>query len=66
MKHIVLAHLSESCNTPAIARDDVGTALGRTRYRGALHTAAQDAVLGPLSAGAAVSIAPRVEQLQLF
>ncbi len=39
---VVLAHLSESANTPTMAASVVGAALERRRYRGALRVAPQD------------------------
>jgi phosphoribosyl 1,2-cyclic phosphodiesterase len=41
LHHVVLAHLSERCNTPDEARATVEPALRRAGYRGALHVAAQ-------------------------
>jgi phosphoribosyl 1,2-cyclic phosphodiesterase len=46
--HVVLAHLSERCNTEADARATVGPALAEAEFGGVLHVAAQHAVLGPL------------------
>ena len=53
LRHVVLAHLSESCNDPAIASDGARRALARGRFRGTVSVAAQDMVLGPLVPGAA-------------
>lgn len=39
---IVLAHLSERCNTPAFARDAIAPTLVQLGYRGQLHIALQD------------------------
>ncbi|HEX5829990.1 MAG TPA: MBL fold metallo-hydrolase [Gemmatimonadaceae bacterium] len=47
--HVVLAHLSEKCNTRAVALEGMGAALRRTRFRGALHAAAQDTPMGPFA-----------------
>ena len=47
LNHLVLAHLSENCNDQRTALTTVGTALERTRYRGAVHAAPQHAVAGP-------------------
>lgn len=49
LRHVVLAHLSEQCNTPRLAADAVQGALASTRFRGAVTPAAQDAVLGPVA-----------------
>lgn len=45
LRHVVLAHLSEKCNTPRHAMQAVGDALRTTRFRGTLRAAKQDAVL---------------------
>lgn len=63
LRHVVLAHLSESCNDARLAVEAVTAALSRTRFRGAVAAAPQDAVLGPFVARAAR--APAVEQLAL-
>ncbi|GJG87594.1 MBL fold metallo-hydrolase [Gemmatimonadetes bacterium T265] len=52
LRHVVLAHLSESCNEPRLASADVGAALARTRFRGAITPALQDLVAGPFVATA--------------
>lgn len=46
---VVLAHLSERCNTAAAARTEVGRALRRVKFRGVLHVAEQDEPLGPIA-----------------
>lgn len=63
LRHVVLAHLSEQTNTPAHAREAVRAALGRTRCRGQVWAAAQDAVLD-LAIGTARAREGR--QLSLF
>ncbi|MDQ3604949.1 MAG: MBL fold metallo-hydrolase [Gemmatimonadota bacterium] len=45
---VVLAHLSANANDPELAREVVGRALGRRRFKGVLALAAQDAPLEPL------------------
>jgi phosphoribosyl 1,2-cyclic phosphodiesterase len=45
---VVLAHLSERCNTAAEARATVGPALRRAGFDGALHVADQDVPLPPI------------------
>lgn len=45
---VVLAHLSQQCNTAAEARATVGPALRRAGFRGALHVADQDKPLAPI------------------
>ena len=52
VKHLVLAHLSENCNTPDVAVDGMRTAVGGTRFRGTITAAKQDAVMGPFLPGA--------------
>jgi phosphoribosyl 1,2-cyclic phosphodiesterase len=44
LSHVVLAHLSERCNSPRVALETVGTPLRKTRFRGRLTAARQDAV----------------------
>ena len=51
LKHIVLAHLSETNNAPDVARRSAGLALKRAGWRGELRVAAQDAPTGPCGAG---------------
>ncbi len=46
---VVLAHLSERCNTEAEARAEVGRALEAVAFAGELHVALQDRPAGPLS-----------------
>ncbi|HEX4682816.1 MAG TPA: MBL fold metallo-hydrolase [Gemmatimonadaceae bacterium] len=53
MNHLVLAHLSENCNTTDVAVESMRGALGRTRFKGAVTAAQQDAVVGPFTPGAA-------------
>jgi phosphoribosyl 1,2-cyclic phosphodiesterase len=47
LAHLVLAHLSEKNNTPALADRTVRSALRPTAFRGKITTARQDAVVGP-------------------
>ncbi|MDQ3557143.1 MAG: MBL fold metallo-hydrolase, partial [Gemmatimonadota bacterium] len=49
---VVLAHLSESSNDPALALDGVGVALERMRFRGSLAVAPQEGPLEPIDLGA--------------
>jgi phosphoribosyl 1,2-cyclic phosphodiesterase len=46
---VVLAHLSEQCNSAAEARRTVAPALRRAGFRGALHVADQDTPLAPIT-----------------
>ena len=49
LRQVVLAHVSESNNTPQIAYECMRAALKSTRFRGALAPAFQDSVVGPFS-----------------
>jgi phosphoribosyl 1,2-cyclic phosphodiesterase len=62
---VVLAHLSQECNDPALALDVVGSALGKKGYEGLLRVAAQDEPLAGLDVTNLAS-AVRSPQLQLF
>lgn len=53
MHHLVLAHLSENCNTPQVALGAMRSAIARTAFRGTLTAAKQDSVVGPFTPGAA-------------
>jgi phosphoribosyl 1,2-cyclic phosphodiesterase len=53
LQHLVLAHLSDKCNTPEVALGAMRTALTRSRFKGTLSAAPQDAVLGPFCPGTA-------------
>jgi phosphoribosyl 1,2-cyclic phosphodiesterase len=45
---VVLAHLSQQCNSASAARQEAGRALRRVKFRGALHVAPQDQPLPPI------------------
>jgi len=47
LKQIVLAHLSETNNSPSVAHESMRRVLQRTRYRGELSVAPQHGVVGP-------------------
>jgi phosphoribosyl 1,2-cyclic phosphodiesterase len=47
LQHVVLAHLSQECNTPRQALDTTSPILKKTRFRGRLTAAPQDVVVGP-------------------
>jgi phosphoribosyl 1,2-cyclic phosphodiesterase len=47
LQHVVLAHLSEQCNTPRRALDTASPVLRKTRFKGRLTAAPQDLVVGP-------------------
>jgi phosphoribosyl 1,2-cyclic phosphodiesterase len=51
--HLVLAHLSENCNSPRIALASMRFAIAKSRFKGTLSAAKQDAVVGPFTPGAA-------------
>lgn len=53
LNHLVLAHLSEQCNTPEIAVASMRAALARSRFRGTLTPASQHDVVGPFMPGGA-------------
>lgn len=61
LRHLVLAHLSEQNNSPAVARDAVAMAVRSAQFRGSLTVATQNAVTT-----FTVERARRVEQLSLF
>lgn len=58
LNNIVLAHLSENCNTPQAALKAVGDSLRRVRFKGRLTAASQDRVVGPFGSGASSASAP--------
>jgi phosphoribosyl 1,2-cyclic phosphodiesterase len=47
LQHVVLAHLSQHCNTPRRALDTSSPVLRRARFKGRLTAAPQDRVVGP-------------------
>ena len=47
LKHVVLAHLSEENNSPEVAMTSMRGAMARTRFKGTITAAQQDAVVGP-------------------
>lgn len=64
VNHIVLAHLSENCNTPSAAVESMRQALARTAFRGTITAAKQDDVMGPFTPRADRTTPP--VQLSLF
>lgn len=62
---VLLAHLSDSCNAPELARDVVGLALERQGYDGPLRVARQDDPLEPLDVNR-LRVERRPEQLTLL
>jgi phosphoribosyl 1,2-cyclic phosphodiesterase len=65
LAQLVLAHLSERCNEPAIALSSMRDALARTSFRGVMSAASQGAVCGPFSAGRGAHAAMAGSQLSL-
>jgi phosphoribosyl 1,2-cyclic phosphodiesterase len=65
LNNIVLAHLSEKCNTPRTALTTVGDALRRARFRGRLTASSQDNVVGPFRAGSSALATTAPVQLAL-
>jgi phosphoribosyl 1,2-cyclic phosphodiesterase len=65
LRNIVLAHLSEKCNTPRTALATVGDALRKARFRGRLTASSQQTVVGPFCAGGASLSADGPIQLAL-
>jgi phosphoribosyl 1,2-cyclic phosphodiesterase len=49
LQHVVLAHLSEECNTPRHALDSTSPVLKRTRFKGRLTASSQHRVVGPFA-----------------
>jgi len=47
LRQVVLAHLSETNNSPAVAHEGMQRVLKRARFRGALSVAPQHGVVGP-------------------
>lgn len=66
LRHVVLAHLSESCNTPAAARTAVDDALAGSRFRGQVHVAPADGPIGPFAPTPTRVGAPHQFELGLF
>ena len=58
MHHLVLAHLSENCNTAQTALASMRGAIARTRFQGTVTAAKQDSVVGPFTPGAASAERP--------
>ena len=49
LAQVVLAHLSDCCNTAELAHDAVSGALARTSFRGRVSVATQDGIAGPFT-----------------
>ncbi|HLV25219.1 MAG TPA: MBL fold metallo-hydrolase [Gemmatimonadales bacterium] len=62
--HVVLAHMSEKCNEPGMAHDEVSKGLRRVRFSGKLSIAEQDVVLGPVEPGRQSTMAGAGGQLE--
>ena len=61
LQQVVLAHLSETNNSPAVAHESMQRALQRARFRGTLAVAPQHGVIGPFGDAAGLG-----GQLALF
>ena len=57
LSHVVLAHLSETNNTPGIATESMRRALTRTQFRGTITAAPQDHPCRPVSAARSAAFA---------
>lgn len=66
LRHVVLAHLSETSNTPALATAAMREALAATRFRGAVHAARADGPVGPFAASRTTVSAPGQYELGLL
>jgi phosphoribosyl 1,2-cyclic phosphodiesterase len=51
LEHVVLAHLSQKCNRPSLAKTAMVAALRKTAFRGSVTAANLDRVVGPFMAG---------------
>ena len=58
LQHLVLAHLSEYCNTPEVALANMRGAVRRTAFTGTITAAKQDVVVGPFALGGRKAEAP--------
>jgi phosphoribosyl 1,2-cyclic phosphodiesterase len=65
VRHLVLAHLSDRCNTPALAIDTVRRAVEGTRFKGQVHAAPADAPIGPFAPVATRVQVPSQLELEL-
>jgi phosphoribosyl 1,2-cyclic phosphodiesterase len=52
LKHVVLAHLSENCNTPALALANMREGIMKGKFVGRVTAAQQDGIVGPFEPGA--------------
>jgi len=51
LNHVVLAHLSENCNTEKVALDTMRVGVSKSRFKGTITAAKQDSVVGPFVPG---------------
>lgn len=65
MSHVVLAHLSETNNTPRTATESMRAALKRTRFKGSIVAASQDFPSPTISAERAAAFGPAQLSLAL-
>jgi len=61
LRHVVLAHLSESCNSPRAALESVSSGMPRARFTGRVSVASQDRVVGPFEPGKRTALAKQLE-----
>ncbi|HUF27530.1 MAG TPA: MBL fold metallo-hydrolase [Gemmatimonadaceae bacterium] len=61
LRQLVLAHVSEQCNTPGTAHRAVSEAVRATRFRGRIDVAGQRTISGPYHVGARKSAAVQLE-----
>lgn len=66
LRHVVLAHVSETCNTATLARTAVQAALVGTKFRGQVHVAPADGPIGPFAPVATRVAAPVQFELGLL
>ncbi len=56
LRHVVLAHISENCNEPALAFEAIRGGLRGSRFRGKLHVTSQERPVGPVTVSARVAV----------
>lgn len=61
LRNVLLAHVSENCNTPRAAHEECTRAMRGTRFRGRISVAPQRAVMGPIDVGARTARAVQME-----
>lgn len=61
LRHLVLAHLSQKCNTPQTALDAMQESVKKTRFRGRISASPQDGIAGPFEPSARRPAATQLE-----